>query len=470
VKSCAVFIATTGGAVQVLQITPERAPQSMVCQNRTTNVLPVSSLYDQFVKPGSGIVEREFGPFDNASFRVDVSGPIDTGNSWQLGMFLAHALGAAPDHRLIEDIAAADEILWATGCVDYHLNVTEVDHVAAKIRASAQQFQDWAGMGKTVTLITAAGANEDDSRAALAGNPVQIFGAENAWQAGEILGLAGVIKSRPEGAAAASPGKSGSVRNVALAALAVVLIGGASLAALAPEKFARWSQRLMELTGAPVAQEQAAAPTPAKSPATIPKPAAPAPKPTPPPAIVVKPPPPVAPPVPVAKPSPPPPRIPEVPKISVAISRLAPPAGGTCMQVHFGGADPVLKPVAEIGAGGHRESDRASTCGLSFELGGTGKYLAVHLRVISGRFVQASQKPASLSGSQPVTGVQTWTIQLPQKAKEPFSYELAVLSSDQPLAAQLKRLRGLENFKGAFKELAQNQINLVVHSHRVSAQ
>ena len=46
-KSCAVFIATTGGPVQVLQLTPERAPQSMVCVNRTTNVLPVPNGYDQ---------------------------------------------------------------------------------------------------------------------------------------------------------------------------------------------------------------------------------------------------------------------------------------------------------------------------------------------------------------------------------------------------------------------------------------
>jgi len=195
VKSCAVFIATTGGPVQVLQITPERAPQSMVCVNRTTNVLPVSKLYDQFVKPGSGVVEREFGPFEAASFRVDVSGPIDTGNSWQLGMYLVHALHAAPEHRLIEDITAADMIIWATGCVDYHLNVTEVDHVAAKIAASGDLFAEWAALGKPVAVITAAGVNESDARAALADSGAVVFGAENAGQAGEILGLASAPKS-----------------------------------------------------------------------------------------------------------------------------------------------------------------------------------------------------------------------------------------------------------------------------------
>ncbi len=239
-KSCAVFIATTGGAVQVLQITPERAPQSMVCQNRTTNVLPVSKLYDQFVKPGSGVVEREFGPFDNASFRVDVSGPIDTGNSWQLGMYLVHALQASPKHHLIEDIAAADLIIWATGCVDYHLNVTEVDHVAAKIEVSGDLFAEWAALGKPVSVITAAGVNESDARAALADFSVQIFGAENAGQAGEILGLASAPKSAlviNETAAI-----SGSARNIALAVLILALASGAVFAALQPAKNAEWRE------------------------------------------------------------------------------------------------------------------------------------------------------------------------------------------------------------------------------------
>lgn len=449
-KSCAVFIATTGGPVQVLQITPERAPQSMVCVNRTTNVLPVSKLYDQFVKPGSGVVEREFGPFDNTSFRVDVSGPIDTGNSWQLGMYLVHALQGSPDHRLIEDIADADMIIWATGCVDYHLNVTEVDHVAAKIQATGELFAEWAALGKPVSVITAAGINESDARAAVADTGVQIFGAANAGQAGEILGLAGTQKSALVISGPAA--KSGSARNIALAVLILVLAGGAVFAALLPEKFAEWSEKLKEMAGVQVAQEEPA-PPPAPAPlAPIAKPVAP-------------------PPVAIAEPKPPPtPKSPALPKITVAISRLAPPAVATCMQVHFGGAAPDLKPVPELAAGDHGISDRRTTCGLRFQFDGTGKYLAVHMRLVSGRFVQATKKPAFLAGSQPVSGAQTWTIQLPQKASEPFAYDLAVLSSDKPLGAELARLQGRDDLSTAVQELAKKQIRLVVHSHRISAQ
>ena len=38
------------------------------------------------------MIEREFGPFDSGAFRLDVSAPISDGESWQLGVFLAHAL------------------------------------------------------------------------------------------------------------------------------------------------------------------------------------------------------------------------------------------------------------------------------------------------------------------------------------------------------------------------------------------
>lgn len=448
-KSCAVFIATTGGPVQVLQLTPERARQSMVCVNRTTNVLPVSKLYDQFVKPGSGVVEREFGPFDNTSFRVDVSGPIDTGNSWQLGMYLVHALQASSEHRLVEDITAADEIIWATGCVDYHLNVTEVDHVAAKIQATGDLFSEWADLGKPVRVITAAGVNESDARDAAADYGVQVFGAENASQAGKILGLAMAPKSALVISGTAV--KPGSGRNIALAIFVLVLAVGAVFAAINPEKFTEWGEKLKAMAGAQVAQVEPAPPPPA--PEVKPVPA------TPPPLAIVKP-----------KPPQPQPKKPALPKITVAISRLEPPADGTCMQVHFGGAEPELNPVPELAGGGHGISDRRTTCGLRFEFDGTGKYLAAFLRLKSGRFVQGAKKPASLAGRQPVSGAQTWTIQLPQKAEAPFAYDLAVLSSDQPLGAELARLQGQGDLRAAASELAEKQIKLAIHSHQVSAQ
>ena len=56
-----VFLATTEGVVQIERITREDARQSAICLKRTTKVLPVSAGYDAFVRPPSGVIEREFG-------------------------------------------------------------------------------------------------------------------------------------------------------------------------------------------------------------------------------------------------------------------------------------------------------------------------------------------------------------------------------------------------------------------------
>ncbi len=64
-----VFLATTEGVVQIERITREEARQSAICLKRTTRVLPVSAGYDAFVRPPSGVVEREFGPYPKGAFR-----------------------------------------------------------------------------------------------------------------------------------------------------------------------------------------------------------------------------------------------------------------------------------------------------------------------------------------------------------------------------------------------------------------
>ncbi len=76
-----VHIATTEGAVVVERITREIAARSAVCLGRTTRVLPVSDDYDAFVRPPSGVIEREFGPFLGGAFRLDVSGEFGGGQS-----------------------------------------------------------------------------------------------------------------------------------------------------------------------------------------------------------------------------------------------------------------------------------------------------------------------------------------------------------------------------------------------------
>ena len=77
-----VAIATTQGPVFIQEITQEEPGVSpIVCLNGTSKQLAVSTAYGDFVKKGSGLIERDFG---SASWRMDLSGAIDAGESWQL--------------------------------------------------------------------------------------------------------------------------------------------------------------------------------------------------------------------------------------------------------------------------------------------------------------------------------------------------------------------------------------------------
>jgi len=135
-QNIAVFVATTAGPVRIERITPEGAPQSMICMGRTSDVLPICGDYDDFVRHGSGVILREFGSDNDRSYRLDASGPIDGGKSWQLGVYLAHAITSSQTAEL-SNVEDADVILWCSGTVDYDLNVGSVSHIARKIETSA---------------------------------------------------------------------------------------------------------------------------------------------------------------------------------------------------------------------------------------------------------------------------------------------------------------------------------------------
>ncbi|WP_417832736.1 DUF4384 domain-containing protein [Terasakiella sp.] len=150
-KRIAILIATTGGPVLVDRITPEPAPQSMMCLRRQSEVLPISLDYDDFVRAGSGVIMREFGPYEEGAFRLDVSGPIGTGLSWQLGVFAAHAVFKSKSCEL-SDLETADLIVWLSGTVDNDLNVGDVDHMAQKVEASAGMLADYIAKGTPIVF------------------------------------------------------------------------------------------------------------------------------------------------------------------------------------------------------------------------------------------------------------------------------------------------------------------------------
>src|SRR5262249_37389974 len=138
-KKFRVLIPTTSGLVEVLLLTDEDSAmgRSVACISGTTETADIAADYDAFVKRPTGVIERLFG---HPCYRLDVSGRIDAGSSWQLGVLAAHALHAAG--RLAEENERTDGVIWATGSVrPVDLTVGAVKHIPEKLAKSMDRLE-----------------------------------------------------------------------------------------------------------------------------------------------------------------------------------------------------------------------------------------------------------------------------------------------------------------------------------------
>src|SRR3979409_1625584 len=89
-----VLMPTTRGLVEVLLLTEEDAAigRCVACIGGTTETADIAAAYHAFVVRPTGVIESRFG---HSCYRLDVSGRIDAGSSWQLGVLAAHGLLAA---------------------------------------------------------------------------------------------------------------------------------------------------------------------------------------------------------------------------------------------------------------------------------------------------------------------------------------------------------------------------------------
>ena len=111
-----VYIGTTDGPVQIERISNEPVDLTEVFVGRDiSHPLPISDAYESFVQRGRP-VERLFGPFEFQAFRMDLSAPVNSGDSWQLAALVAHGLAKAS--RLANSDDEPKEIVWLTGRVD----------------------------------------------------------------------------------------------------------------------------------------------------------------------------------------------------------------------------------------------------------------------------------------------------------------------------------------------------------------
>ena len=156
-----VAIATTKGPAFVQGLTEEDPGVSpTVCLNGSSKQLAITNAYAEFVRKGSGLIERDFGI---ASWRVDLSEPVDSGDSWQLGLYTAHSLYA--NGRLGDgQVQSGDEILLTTGAVLHAGDVRPVEHIIQKMQSARDSVSQWQAAGAKVSLLM----HPDNLEAALA--------------------------------------------------------------------------------------------------------------------------------------------------------------------------------------------------------------------------------------------------------------------------------------------------------------
>ena len=155
-----VLIATTNGPVEVQLLTEEDAAigRCVACIGGTTETADIAAAYHAFVVRPTGVIEARFG---HPCYRLDISGRIDAGSSWQLGVLAAHALLAAG--RLAQENDIADGILWATGSVrPVDLTVGAVSHVPEKLANSLDRLKQERGR-RTPVLVALPAANAADA-------------------------------------------------------------------------------------------------------------------------------------------------------------------------------------------------------------------------------------------------------------------------------------------------------------------
>ena len=371
-KRIAVFIATTHGPIRVERITRERAPQSMVCLKRSSSILPISGAYDNFVRPGSGVVERAFGPFEDSAFRLDLSAPIETGESWQLGFFVAHAIVASSNAELASE-DDADAIVWLTGRVDYDHAVGAINHMSEKIFASRAAIGKWVAAGRSVTLFVPSGADSETATNAGIPRGARLVSASSADDVLAALNLSAQIVATS--VPAVVPHRPIAARWAVAGIGAVALMTGAFVLTQRPVKLET------PVKAAPIA-------------ATVKMPAAPASK--------------------------------------LALYELRAPGDHSCAEVQFGTVAPVEKEIAATGEMTASTVDDLCSLGISVDNGAQNRFVNVNVDVVSGKLLYGTVKPEAFDGQMPFTGRRVWAIDVPRRLTTPF--EVRITATSRPLA------------------------------------
>lgn len=133
------WIATTEGPVEITAISEETPGlPSVICLADTFQALPISNAYNEFVRAPTGIIEKLTG---KNSFRTDISSTISQGNSWHLGMCIAHISWAENQSN------KTLQYVWASGTINPSLDILPVNHIAEKWETSQELVKEARDLG-----------------------------------------------------------------------------------------------------------------------------------------------------------------------------------------------------------------------------------------------------------------------------------------------------------------------------------
>lgn len=174
--SVTVHILTTEGPVRIQRIAREQTGvQSVICLDGRAHALAVSSRYDAFVRNPTGVIERATG---HGAYRIDVDRTIDDGESWQLGVFIAHLLEGLEPEKSIH--------VFATGEIDRDLNVRHVGHVQQKLARAMASIAEFKATGEDVYVFVPA---SDADAAEIAGEGVEVLAVAHVDEVFAALGV-----------------------------------------------------------------------------------------------------------------------------------------------------------------------------------------------------------------------------------------------------------------------------------------
>ena len=161
--SLRVFILTTNGPSRLVYLGPELADSGVSSAIRVDGdiqPLPISAPYADFIDT---IVQRFSG---HRTYRADVSNSIDGGNSWQLGLLVAHWLLEETNLKLAIEDELADVDLFVTGEVRDRpglgqVEILSVNSIPAKIHLARKAISEAQHSGRQAFVILPSGNVHD---------------------------------------------------------------------------------------------------------------------------------------------------------------------------------------------------------------------------------------------------------------------------------------------------------------------